>query len=419
MRKISLILAAVLLLSPFAGCSAKNGETASVQSVSMICGLGSTGLSDRFAGIVTARSETEIRKDEQKMIKEILVSEGEDVSEGQVLFSYDMEQVQLSVEKGKLELEQLRYSVISKENEKATLEKEKEKASEANKLSYTLAIQEADTAIRETNYNITLKEKEVQKLEEALDNLEVTSPVNGRVQALNEEEGYDNYGNRLPFMMIVETGAYRVKGYINEQNAGMLIEGTPVLIRSRLDSSMTWTGTISMIDWENGTQNNNNYYYGEPEAAEMGGTTKYPFYVEMDTADGLLLGQHVYIESATGADDSADTIRMPAFYLFDVNGDTASVWAQNEKGLLEKRSVTVGIYDEMTDTYEIMGGLTAKDYIAFPEETLKPGMTCVQYDESAFSTGEEYFDGGYDTGFEGGYVEETVPDLAMPVMEVK
>ena len=32
----------------------------------------------------------------------------------------------------------------------------------------------------------------------------------------------------------------------------------------------------------------------------------------------------------------------------------------------------------------VTDGLTAADYIAFPDETLKAGMTCVPYDESTF-----------------------------------
>lgn len=62
MKRFSLILAAALIVSTLAGCSGKVEGEAPVQSVSMICGLGSTGLVDRFAGVVSARSETKIEK---------------------------------------------------------------------------------------------------------------------------------------------------------------------------------------------------------------------------------------------------------------------------------------------------------------------------------------------------------------------
>ena len=48
MKKAAFVLALVMLLGCVSGCGAAEGE-ASVQSVSMICGLGSVGLADRFA----------------------------------------------------------------------------------------------------------------------------------------------------------------------------------------------------------------------------------------------------------------------------------------------------------------------------------------------------------------------------------
>ena len=60
MKKAAFILALAMLLGVAAGCGESNGE-ASVQSVSMICGLGSAGLTDRFAGVVSALGETNIK----------------------------------------------------------------------------------------------------------------------------------------------------------------------------------------------------------------------------------------------------------------------------------------------------------------------------------------------------------------------
>ena len=412
MKKVSILLAAALLLAALAGCGGKVEGEASVQSVSMICGLGSTGLVDRFAGVVSARSETEIKKDENKVIGEIQVEEGQDVKAGQVLFTYDSEAAELDLEKARLELEQLKNTVVSKETEKAQLEQDKAKAPASEQLSYSLEIQEADTAIREGNYNAALKEKEIQKLEEAMNNLEVTSPVDGRIQTLNADGGYDNYGNPLPFMTVMETGVYRVKGLVNEANVGSVMEGMAVIVRSRVDSSVTWTGSISLIDWENPQTGNNNNYYGETD--EMTSSSKYPFYVELDDAEGLLLGQHVYIEPDYGQDVEQDvnTIRMPSWYLNDVDG-SAWVWAQNDKGLLEKRSVTLGEYDEMMDTYVIESGLTADDYIAFPDDALEAGMTCVPYDENAFETG------GMDGSIDEGYADEGMEEMPMEEMPME
>ena len=55
------------------------------------------------------------------------------------------------------------------------------------------------------------------------------------------------------FITILSTGAYRVKGKVNEQNRDSIVPGEAVIIRSRVDSSKTWKGTMGSIDMNNGT----------------------------------------------------------------------------------------------------------------------------------------------------------------------
>ena len=57
------------------------------------------------------------------------------------------------------------------------------------------------------------------------------------------------------FITILSTGAYRVKGTVNEVNRDSIIEGTPVIIRSRVDASKTWKGTMGSVDMDNSATN--------------------------------------------------------------------------------------------------------------------------------------------------------------------
>lgn len=412
MKKLGLGLALLLSASLlFTGCKKEAGETATVQSVSMITGVGSVGLAEHFAGVVSARSETKVKADQQKKILDILVSEGDEVQEGDVLFTYDMEAYELDLEKAQLELDQMKGALTAAEKEKEQLEKEKEKANADAQLSYTLEIESLATDIREKEYNIALKEREVGRLTESLEVTEVTAPIAGRVKKVNTGtqnggmgQGYEDYGDgssQDELITIVEAGAYRVKGYVNENNAGAITEGMPVIIRSRMDPEITWSGVITMIDWENpASGNQNEYYYGDSD--EMTTSSKFPFYVELDNSEGLLLGQHVYIENDLGQDEEKTGLYLPEYFLTDIEEGKASVWAQNKNGKLEKRALTIGSYDEMMGTYEILSGLDASDFIAYPDETLKEGMTCVEFDPNTF----EPEDGGYIE--ESGYIEEGV-----------
>lgn len=90
----------------------------------------------------------------------------------------------------------------------------------------------------------------MQRLTDSVGKAEITSPVDGRVQAVNENGGTDSNGNALPIVTIVETAGFRVKGYVNESNASALSEGTQVLIRSRVGSDV-WKGSVTSIDWKN------------------------------------------------------------------------------------------------------------------------------------------------------------------------
>ena len=284
----------------------------------------------------------------------------------------------MDLEKAKLTLEQQQASLANLKSQKEDLEKQKAKASGNLELELSLEIRDVETQITEAEYNLKSKENEISKLENSMQNSSVTSPVSGRVQAINEQGGYDDRGNPLPFIAIVSNEGFLIKGYVNESNIASITEGGVVLVRSRVDEQ-TWTGTVRSIDYENPAQNSS-YYYSD----ETGSSARYPFYVVLDSSDGLMLGQHVYIEPGTAAVPEQDIIQLPSYYILDADS-SPWVWAQNGSGKLEKRKLNLGNYDEMMDTYTVISGLNADDYIAFPEETLKSGMTCTTYSEADFA----------------------------------
>ena len=383
MRKISvMILAALLALLCLSGCEKEELGEVTVQNVGQITGMGSVGIVDRFAGVVVSESETKIEKSDTAEIKEILVEAGDTVRAGQTLFTYDSTMMEFTLEQAKLDLERKKLTLESQIQDKEKLEAEKEKAKEDQQLAYLLEIREMEANIQESEYNIKLKEQEIEKQEAALSETSVESPISGRIQTINRNGGYDDYGRPLPFMTIVEEGSFRVQGYINEANTASLPEGTQVLLRSRVTDD-SWSGIVSKIDWENAQSGQSGMYYMEESGSGTGSSSKYPFYVELFDSEGLMLGQHVYIEPDYGKDviDQANRMMLPMYYIADLDSDPY-VWAMNDSEKLEKRKVTLGETDEMMGTFEIVSGLSAEDYIAFPDETLQEGMKCTIYDPS-------------------------------------
>ena len=385
MKKWISVALVLCILATLTACG-NGGTKVYVQSISSLMNMGGIAPGDRFGGIVVSENVAEIQKDSDKSIAELLVREGDDVTEGQTLFSYDTDQLQLALDKQKLEQEQLQASIDSYTDQIKELEKERNRASGNNKLQYTIQIQSLEVDLKEAQLNLEAKKKEVANSEKVLENAVVTSPVTGRVQSISDS-GVDNYGNPLPYITIQQSGSYRVKGTIGELQFGSIMEGARLKISSRTDSNAWWYGTVALIDYENPSQGSQQDMYYGMGVDEMTSSTKYPFYVELESTEGLLLGQHVYMELDTGDGETAGISISSAFIDYDENGNNF-VWAES-RGKLEKRPVTVGEYNMMNDTFEILSGLTEDDYIAFPDYELCHEGAPTTHSEMKVESGEE------------------------------
>lgn len=390
-------LTAVLLL----GLSACGGKDTAVyvQSVAEITGTGAVAMENRFPGMVVSENVTEIKKDADKTVAELKVKEGDDVQAGQELFAYDAEEIQLSLDKQKLELEQIQAQIDNYKDQISTLEKEKKNAGKDAQAQYTVDISAAKLSQKEAELNLKNKKAEVEATQKLLQNVKVTSPVAGRVQSINEN-GTDSNGNPAAYITIQQEGSFRIKGTLGELQRGSITEGTRMKIYSRTDNTEFWTGTVSKVDYENASQGNNNDRYYGMSSDTMTSSSKYPFFVELDTTTGLIMGQHVYLE-VDGGTSAASGLQLPSYYVCTEEDGSAYVWAENAKGKLEKRSVTLGELNEEMSTYEILEGLTAEDYIAYPDETLcKEGVP----------TTHEYVEPTGDGSGENGGVNDGVVD---------
>lgn len=372
MKKIAAWALAFCLLLALTACS-QNESHVFVQKVSDLSAMGGIAPTDRFSGIVVSESVTEIKKDSDKVIDQVYVKQGDDVKEGQQLFSYDTEQLQLTLDKQRLEAEQLQSSIESYTEQITQLEKDRDRAwSSSDKLKYTLQIQTNQIDLKESELKLKTKQSEVQKSEHLLANAVVTSPVDGRITSLGDDQTDEN-GNPKPYITIQQTGTLRVKGTLNEMQRGAVQEGNRIRIESRVDPSAVWMGTVTLVDYENPNQSSGNRYMSS-SSDDMSNSTKYPFYVELDSSDGMLLGEHVYL--SVEQEESSETLEGltlgSAFVCFDEE-DNSYVWADNGQGRLEKRTVELGDYDGMMDVYQILSGLSETDYVAYPDEA-----TCIE-----------------------------------------
>ena len=373
----------------------------------MITGTG-LGTQNRFTGVVEAQDTLKLTLADNQKVKQIFVEKGQEVEPGTKLFEYDTEELAMTLDQGKLELEKITNNISSLNSQIARPTRVKKRGPASEQLSYTTQIQELQMEIKQEEYNYKVKELEVNRTQKSLEQSTVTSTVAGIVQEINEQQGTDpSTGESKPFMSILSTGKYRIKGKISEQNIGDLTPGTQVTIRSRVNEDEIWTGTVDNVDTEkpeNSSQDSMSY--GSENSDNQ--ATKYPFYVTLDTVDGLMLGQHVYIETSTSLE--ADKMWLMRDYIVDADSDHPYVWVAGDNDKLEKRSVTLGETNEDMGTCEIVDGLKASDYIVWPSEECKKGAAVVKNDSG--TSGSTSGSTSDMSGAEGGY-EEPVEENAM------
>ena len=177
-----------------------------------------------------------------------------------------------------------------------------------------------------------------------------------------------------------------MKGTVNEQNIGDLYIDAPVLVHSRVNDRV-WKGKITKIDTENALQSDNaGFGMGNSESK----SSKYPFYVDLENSDGLIMGQHVYIEPdlEQGEENTGEGIWLAAYMVDQTDPEHPFVW-KDVKGRLQKQEVTISEIREELGKVKISEGLSMEDSICIPDGTLTPGMRTAPMSEKPEETESE------------------------------
>lgn len=363
------------------GGSGKGGSenVVYVNSVDSVTNPGNTaGILNQFAGVVETQESLEIQANQEQTVKEIYVEEGQEVQVGTPLFIYDTDKTSEELEKAQLELERISNEIGNKYNELAALEKEKKSADKSAQLDYTIRIQEAQLEVKRSEYEKESKQAEIRKLKDTIENATVTSKLAGVVKSINNgNSSTPSSGDSQAFMTIIAMGDFRIKGMVNEQNIGSITEGQPVLIHSRVDDDVVWKGTMGKVDTEKPGNDKTNYVSTGDSTTQ---SNSYPFYVQLDSSEGLMLGQHVYIEADYGQEQERPGIWLDDYFVATDEDGSSYVWADNGKGRLEKKEIVTGQHDDNMMKTEIADGLKEEDLITWPEEGLKEGMATARGD---------------------------------------
>ncbi|MCY9657570.1 efflux RND transporter periplasmic adaptor subunit [Paenibacillus chondroitinus] len=323
------------------------------------------------SGTVTPREEERIFKDESMgSIKDIFVSEGQEVRKGTELFRYDEEEInnkmkllEISRSRLSLELEQYREKLDNleadfKHNLKDTLQIEESlRQAENNK-------NELERQVKYIMLSIQQNEMELTSLLKKRDNLVVKSVVSGVVKKITRNANKSTTDSQDPIIHIASNEPYKVKGTITEFDSVFVKAGQPVKVRAKVLSSEVWEGKIESIQL---SPSQNVLNAGVEKNASV---TSYPYEVALvDNRKGLQDGYHVSVEIQINVKDNVLTLPHDVTFAKD-SKEFVFVVVNNR---LQKREITIGL---MNDEFkEVLTGVNEGDIIVrHPKVEWKDGM---------------------------------------------
>lgn len=307
---IALVLVGALILAWQIWPKSTTSQTVTVYQISDIRAhmpLGPLNL----VGIVKSSATTTIDPPTSS-ITEMLVSAGQHVDAGQLLYRVDKQEEQFKLRSIQLD-QQSKQTQLSQTDDPLT----------QSQLRYELE-------------QIAL---DLQKTQAAINAAEVKSPVAGIIQSISQEGQ----------VIINQDGQADIQGLVDEKHLGQLSEGQTIYYQTL--TSPTWhQGQITKIELTPQTKSNQ---------------TRYPFTVKIDQP--LRVGIHVNL-SLVG---KGKGLALHPGYILKEKGKSYVLKAQQNR-LIKQRVQLVDHHDYVT----ITKGLSDKDAIAYPSKQVKEGQAC-------------------------------------------
>lgn len=367
--------AAVLLLRQPNQAAAKD-ETAKI----VLAKEGSVASSVLLSGTVTAQNEQYIYYDASKGdLDEVLVSVGDQVSEGQALVKYSSTEAQAAydaasraVAKANRHINELNESrntaAATPSLPQAGLEGATGQAPAQSSSSATAAIDSQISDARDVRADA---EAQLEKAQAQLNAATVLSTVEGTVVEVNRNVSKSPTGNSQVLVHIVSNDNLQVKGELSEYNLANLSVGQEVTFTSKVYPDKTWNGKISYIS---NYPKNNSEASSSLAASNTG--SKYPYTVDVTSEIGdLKQGFTVSVEVKS----TSKALIVPITSVV-MEEDKNYVWILDENQKAKK--VEVGLGNADAENQEITSGLTdGAKVISNPTASLQEGKE-VKTDEA-------------------------------------
>ena len=345
---------------------------------------GTVASSVLLSGTVTAKNEQYLYFNASKGdLEDILVSEGDKVSEGQALVKYSNSEAQAAYDAANraiVKADRHIHELNQTRNEVASAPVQQVPAQAGGEGAPALApatgnsVSAIDSQISDARDSRADAVAQLNKAKEQLDALTVLSSLEGTVVEVNRNISKSPTANSQVMVHVVSNENLQVKGELSEYNLASLSVGQEVTFTSKVYPDKKWTGKLSYIS--DYPKNNGEAASVASSAAGGNAGSKYPYTIDVTGEVGeLKQGFSVSIEVKS----KTKALLVPVGSLV-MDGNKNYVWIVDEQQKAKKVEVSLGNAD--ADNQEITSGLTnGAKVISNPTSSLEEGKE-VKADEA-------------------------------------
>ncbi|WP_369901773.1 efflux RND transporter periplasmic adaptor subunit [Bacillus manliponensis] len=305
-------------------------------------------------------------------VKEIAVKEGQEVKQGDKLFSYDNEEMDLQMKQAELDQKMTTMNIDQGKKKIDSLKKDIKSAKDSGAGKEVTEPLEAQLSELEMQQKVAELEKEKgalhqQELKKKQGELTVYSSFNGVVQKVNKDAAQGSSqamgGQGTPFLQVASKDPFQVHGTVTELQKSQIQKDQPIKVTAKAAQDQEWTGKIVEVS----------EYPTSAEAQGMAGEqgqnmSYYTYKATLDTQEGLSPGYHVSLQVEL---NSQTMIAVPSKSVIE-EGDKNYVYIE-KKGKLKKQEVKKGATDGKY--VELLEGVkVGQKVVQNPSDKLYDGM---------------------------------------------
>ena len=217
------------------------------------------------------------------------------------------------------------------------------------------ARKDAEKEIRDLTLDLRESDLSVKAARKALEEGVVKAQMDGVVGVVNDPENPPTDGS--PFLTVVSENGQYIMSALNELYLGTVSEGDTVYMTSYMDGS-SFEGTVRSVSPYPDTTGR--FGYGND-------VTYYPMIISV-TDPEVVLSEGNYLEvradqsSAMAGPEEGGKLYVFKAFIQDENGQ--KYMYKDNDGKLVRQDITIG--GMSGESYEVLSGITAEDYVAFP-----------------------------------------------------